>query len=98
MRSPTEDKSYDELLPDEILQLPLNSSADEYLQSRVSLAEEFLIKMSPRRNMNINDVYEQEFEQRIMERIEERLDQFVDQLADRMNDMMNPKRRGDHDE
>nr|GEV70423.1 reverse transcriptase domain-containing protein [Tanacetum cinerariifolium] len=52
--------------------------------------------MPPRRNKNINDVYEQEFEQRIMERMEERLDQFVDQLADRMNNMMNPRRRGDH--
>ncbi|GJS51778.1 hypothetical protein Tco_0625140 [Tanacetum coccineum] len=51
--------------------------------------------MPLRRNMNINDVYEQEFEQRIMARMKERLDQFVDQLADRMNDMMNPRRRGD---
>ncbi|GKB29007.1 hypothetical protein Tco_0868408 [Tanacetum coccineum] len=46
--------------------------------------------MPPRRNRNINDVYE-----RIMARIEERLDQFVDQFANRMNDMMNPRRRGD---
>ncbi|GKA44864.1 putative nucleotidyltransferase, ribonuclease H [Tanacetum coccineum] len=52
--------------------------------------------MPPRRNMNINDVYEQEFEQRVKARMEERLDQFVDQLADRMNDIMNPRRRGDH--
>ncbi|GJW90239.1 hypothetical protein Tco_0167792 [Tanacetum coccineum] len=51
--------------------------------------------MLPRRNKNINDVYEQEFEQRIMARMAERLNQFVDQLADRMNDMMNPRRRGD---
>ncbi|GKA47501.1 hypothetical protein Tco_0740384 [Tanacetum coccineum] len=51
--------------------------------------------MPLRRNMNINDVYEQEFEQRIMERMEDRLDQFIDQLVDRMNDMMNPRRRGD---
>ncbi|GKD15109.1 hypothetical protein Tco_1199516 [Tanacetum coccineum] len=54
--------------------------------------------MPSRRNMNINDVYEQEFKQRIMTRIEERLDQFVDQLADRMNDMMNPRRRGDRND
>ncbi|GKB29890.1 reverse transcriptase domain-containing protein [Tanacetum coccineum] len=54
--------------------------------------------MPSRRNMNINDVYEQEFEQRIMARIEERLDQFIDQLADRMNDMMNPRRRGDRND
>ncbi|GKB02968.1 hypothetical protein Tco_0831057 [Tanacetum coccineum] len=51
--------------------------------------------MPPRRNMNINNVYEQEFEQRVMAKMEERLDQFVDQLADRMNDMMNPRRPGD---
>ncbi|GJU32330.1 ribonuclease H-like domain-containing protein, partial [Tanacetum coccineum] len=50
----------------------------------------FLIKMPPRRNQNINDVYD-----RIMARIEERLDQFVDQFVDRMNDLMNPKRHGD---
>ncbi|GKE66708.1 hypothetical protein Tco_1520869 [Tanacetum coccineum] len=43
--------------------------------------------MPPRRNMNINDVYE-----RIMKRIEERLDHFVDQFSNRMNDMMNPRR------
>ncbi|GKB43411.1 hypothetical protein Tco_0888353 [Tanacetum coccineum] len=47
--------------------------------------------MPPRRNTNINDVYE-----RIMARIEERLDQFVDQVTDRMNDMTNPRKRGDH--
>ncbi|GKD93001.1 hypothetical protein Tco_1372838 [Tanacetum coccineum] len=46
--------------------------------------------MPPRRNRNIDDVYD-----RIMARMEERLDQFVDQFVDRMNDMMNPKRRGD---
>ncbi|GKC51584.1 hypothetical protein Tco_1074329 [Tanacetum coccineum] len=46
--------------------------------------------MPPRRNKNINDVYD-----RIMARIEERLDQFVDQFADRMNDIMNPRRRWD---
>ncbi|GKC04107.1 reverse transcriptase domain-containing protein [Tanacetum coccineum] len=46
--------------------------------------------MPPRRNMNINDVYE-----RIMARIRERLDQFIDQFANRMNDMMNPRRRED---
>ncbi|GJR05343.1 ribonuclease H-like domain-containing protein [Tanacetum coccineum] len=46
--------------------------------------------MPPRRNQNINDVYD-----RIMARIEERLDQFVDQFVDRMNDLMNPKRHGD---
>ncbi|GJW70206.1 hypothetical protein Tco_0127123 [Tanacetum coccineum] len=45
--------------------------------------------MPPRRNMNINDVYEH-----IMARIEERFDQFVDQFANRMNDMMNPRRSG----
>nr|GFA21625.1 reverse transcriptase domain-containing protein [Tanacetum cinerariifolium] len=50
----------------------------------------FLIKMLPKRNNNIYDVYE-----RIMERIEERLDQFVDQFTNQMNDMMNPRRRGD---
>ncbi|GKF07250.1 hypothetical protein Tco_0041474, partial [Tanacetum coccineum] len=47
--------------------------------------------MPPRRNRNINDVYE-----RIMARMEERLDQFVDQFANRMNDMMNLRRREDH--
>ncbi|GJT01656.1 hypothetical protein Tco_0822825 [Tanacetum coccineum] len=47
----------------------------------------FLIKMPPRRTMNINDVYK-----RIMTRMEERLDQFVDQFANRMNDMMNQRR------
>ncbi|GJT90238.1 hypothetical protein Tco_1079083 [Tanacetum coccineum] len=46
--------------------------------------------MPPRRNKNINDVYE-----RIMARIEERFDQFFDQFANRMNDMMNPRRCGD---
>ncbi|GJW41524.1 hypothetical protein Tco_0067369 [Tanacetum coccineum] len=46
--------------------------------------------MPPRRNRNINDVYD-----RIMTRMEERLDQFVDQFVDRMNDMMNPKKRRD---
>ncbi|GKA96047.1 hypothetical protein Tco_0818142, partial [Tanacetum coccineum] len=51
--------------------------------------------MSPRRNRNINDVYEQNFEQRIMGRMEEQLDKFFDQLVDRMNDIMNPRRRGD---
>nr|GEU31416.1 RNA-directed DNA polymerase, eukaryota, reverse transcriptase zinc-binding domain protein [Tanacetum cinerariifolium] len=50
----------------------------------------FLIKMPPKRNNNIYDVYE-----RIMARIEERLDQFVDQFTNQMNDMMNPRRRGD---
>ncbi|GJW64061.1 hypothetical protein Tco_0737782 [Tanacetum coccineum] len=40
----------------------------------------FLIKMPPRRNKNIIDIYD-----RIMARMEER----------RMNDMLNPKRRGD---
>ncbi|GJU57839.1 nodulin MtN21 /EamA-like transporter family protein [Tanacetum coccineum] len=50
----------------------------------------FLIKMPPRRNRNINDVY-----YRITARMEERLDQFVDQFVNRMNDMMNPKRRED---
>ncbi|GJQ97406.1 hypothetical protein Tco_0008545 [Tanacetum coccineum] len=51
--------------------------------------------MPPRRNRNINDVYEHEFEERIMAKMEERLDEFVDQLVDRMNDMMNPRRRED---
>nr|GEU64011.1 reverse transcriptase domain-containing protein [Tanacetum cinerariifolium] len=41
--------------------------------------------MPPRRNRNINDVYEQEFKWHIMARIEEP-HQFVDQLADQMND------------
>nr|GFB83736.1 putative reverse transcriptase domain-containing protein [Tanacetum cinerariifolium] len=50
----------------------------------------FLIKMAPKRNNNIYDVYE-----RIMAIIDGRLDQFVDQFANRMNDIMNPKRRGD---
>nr|GEY28416.1 putative reverse transcriptase domain-containing protein [Tanacetum cinerariifolium] len=49
----------------------------------------FLIKMPPKRNNNIYDVYE-----RIVAIMDERLDQFVDQFANRMNDMMNPKRRG----
>ncbi|GKA80103.1 hypothetical protein Tco_0786699 [Tanacetum coccineum] len=52
--------------------------------------------MPLRRNMNINDVYEQEIEQHIMVKMKGRLDQFVDQLADRMNDTINPRRRGDH--
>ncbi|GKD91710.1 hypothetical protein Tco_1367217 [Tanacetum coccineum] len=43
--------------------------------------------MPPKRNMNINDVYE-----RIMARMKERLDQFVDQFDNRMNDMMNLRR------
>ncbi|GJU98206.1 hypothetical protein Tco_1327477 [Tanacetum coccineum] len=51
--------------------------------------------MPPRRNRDINDIYEQELEQRIMERMDERFNQIVDQLANRMNDMMNPKRRRD---
>ncbi|GKC48405.1 hypothetical protein Tco_1066127 [Tanacetum coccineum] len=51
--------------------------------------------MSPRRNKNINNIYEQEFERRTMARMEARLDQFVDQLADRMKDMMNPRRYED---
>ncbi|GKC53792.1 putative reverse transcriptase domain-containing protein, partial [Tanacetum coccineum] len=55
----------------------------------------FLIKMPPRRNKNIDDVYKQEFEWHNMARIEEQLHQFVDQLADQMNDMMNPRRCGD---
>ncbi|GKC05453.1 hypothetical protein Tco_0997063 [Tanacetum coccineum] len=55
----------------------------------------FLIKMLPSRNMNINDVYEQEFEKCIMARMKERLDHFVDQLGERMNAVMNPRRRGD---
>nr|GEW81637.1 hypothetical protein [Tanacetum cinerariifolium] len=50
----------------------------------------FLIKMPPKRNSNIYDVYE-----RIMARMKERLDQFVDQFTNQMNDMMNPKIRGD---
>nr|GEX25058.1 cell number regulator 2 [Tanacetum cinerariifolium] len=50
----------------------------------------FPIKMPPKRNNNIYDVYE-----RIMARMEERLDQFVDQFTNQMNDMMNPRRRGD---
>ncbi|GKD95352.1 hypothetical protein Tco_1375189 [Tanacetum coccineum] len=54
--------------------------------------------MPPWRNMNINDVYEQEFKQRIMARMEERLAQFDDQLADRMNDMMNKKTWGSDEE
>nr|GEZ06719.1 reverse transcriptase domain-containing protein [Tanacetum cinerariifolium]GEZ10435.1 reverse transcriptase domain-containing protein [Tanacetum cinerariifolium] len=49
--------------------------------------------MPPRRNMNINDVYE-----RIIERMEERLDHFVDKFANQMNDMMNPRRRGDRND
>ncbi|GJX93815.1 hypothetical protein Tco_0348401 [Tanacetum coccineum] len=46
--------------------------------------------MPPRRNRNINDVYEH-----IMARMKERLDQFIDQLANQMNDMMHPRRRED---
>ncbi|GKB73415.1 hypothetical protein Tco_0934827 [Tanacetum coccineum] len=45
--------------------------------------------MPPRRNRNINYVYD-----RIMARMDERLDQFVDQFVDRMNDMLNPRRCG----
>ncbi|GJY18607.1 hypothetical protein Tco_0390098 [Tanacetum coccineum] len=55
----------------------------------------FLIKMPPRRNRDINDIYERELEQRIIARMDEGFDQFVDQFVDRMNDMMNPRRRGD---
>ncbi|GKA68873.1 hypothetical protein Tco_0768790 [Tanacetum coccineum] len=51
--------------------------------------------MPPRRNRDINDIYEQKLEQRIIARIDERFDQFADQFVDRMNDMMNPRRRGD---
>ncbi|GJS16820.1 putative nucleotidyltransferase, ribonuclease H [Tanacetum coccineum] len=55
--------------------------------------------MPPRRNIDINDIYEQELEQRIIARIDERfdqiVDQIVDQLVDRMNDMMNQRRCGD---
>nr|GEU36260.1 hypothetical protein [Tanacetum cinerariifolium] len=57
-----------------------------------SFIARFPIKMPPRRNRDINDVYD-----RIMARMKERLDQFIDQFIDRMNDMMNPKRRGDRD-
>nr|GEW94859.1 putative reverse transcriptase domain-containing protein [Tanacetum cinerariifolium] len=53
----------------------------------------FLIKMPPRRNKNIFDVYE-----RIMARMEERLDQFADSFANQMNDMMNLRRRGDRND
>ncbi|GKD81315.1 hypothetical protein Tco_1348154 [Tanacetum coccineum] len=52
--------------------------------------------MPPRRNRDINDIYEQELEQHIIARMDEQLDQFVDQLADQMNDMMNLRRRRDH--
>ncbi|GJZ39238.1 hypothetical protein Tco_0585801 [Tanacetum coccineum] len=55
-----------------------------------------MIKMPPRRNKDINDIYEQELEQRFMARMDERFNQIVDQLANRMNDMMNPRRRRDH--
>nr|GEX13467.1 putative reverse transcriptase domain-containing protein [Tanacetum cinerariifolium] len=51
--------------------------------------------MPPWKNMNINDVYEQEFKQRTMARMKGRLDHFADQMADRMNDMMYLRRRGD---
>ncbi|GJU98204.1 hypothetical protein Tco_1327475 [Tanacetum coccineum] len=51
--------------------------------------------MPPRRNRDINDIYEQELEQRIMERMDERFNQIVDQLANPMNGMMNPRRRRD---
>ncbi|GKE45616.1 putative reverse transcriptase domain-containing protein, partial [Tanacetum coccineum] len=65
--------------------------AQDHLVSRAEVP----VKMPPRRNMPLTEVYEQEFEQRVMARIEERLDQFIDQLADRMNDMMNPRRHRD---
>ncbi|GJS69041.1 hypothetical protein Tco_0701882 [Tanacetum coccineum] len=52
--------------------------------------------MPPRRNRDINDIYEQELEQRFMARMDERFNQIVDQLANRINDMMNPRRRRDH--
>nr|GEV00157.1 putative reverse transcriptase domain-containing protein [Tanacetum cinerariifolium] len=63
-----------------------------YITPYISWYQElkFLIKMPPKRNNNIYDVYE-----RIMAIMDERLDQFIDQFANRMNDMMNPKRRGD---
>ncbi|GJS42786.1 hypothetical protein Tco_0567829 [Tanacetum coccineum] len=51
--------------------------------------------MPPRRNRDINDIYEQELEQRIIARMNERFDQFVDQFVDRMNDMMNPRKHED---
>nr|GEX05283.1 putative ribonuclease H-like domain-containing protein [Tanacetum cinerariifolium] len=56
----------------------------------VGMRARFLIKMPPKRNNNIYDVYE-----RIMAIMEERLDQFVDQFTNQMNDMMNPRRRRD---
>ncbi|PWA86469.1 reverse transcriptase domain-containing protein [Artemisia annua] len=52
----------------------------------------FLFDMPPRRNRNLNDIYEQEFEQRVMARMEERMGQFVDQLTEHMNDLMNQRR------
>ncbi|GJX79898.1 hypothetical protein Tco_0328047 [Tanacetum coccineum] len=48
--------------------------------------------MPPRRNTDINDVYD-----RIMAGIEERLDQFINQFVNRMNEMMNPRRHGDRE-
>nr|GEW68227.1 reverse transcriptase domain-containing protein [Tanacetum cinerariifolium] len=51
--------------------------------------------MSPKRNRDINDIYEQKLEQRIMARTDERFNQIVDQLDNQMNDMMNPRRRRD---
>ncbi|GJT47708.1 hypothetical protein Tco_0973865 [Tanacetum coccineum] len=72
-------------------QLPIPQQQSQSLHQLVS-EPKFLIKMPPRRNKDINDVYN-----RIMARMEERLDQFVDQFVDRMYDMINPKRRGDRD-
>ncbi|GJR38480.1 hypothetical protein Tco_1214164 [Tanacetum coccineum] len=51
--------------------------------------------MPPKRNRDINNIYEQELEQRIIARMDERFDQFVNQFVDRMNDMMNPRKHGD---
>ncbi|GJU97452.1 ankyrin repeat-containing protein [Tanacetum coccineum] len=78
-----------------VLQFPLlldmfRSMYDSHYLFKPKKQPKFLIKIPPRRNRNINDVYD-----RIMARMEERLDQFVDQFVDRMNDMMNPKRRRD---
>ncbi|GJT07265.1 hypothetical protein Tco_0841727 [Tanacetum coccineum] len=80
--------------------LPMNSRTNfvypgENDKGPIGIKARFLIKMPPRRNRDINDIYEQELEQRIIARMDERFDQFVDQFVDRMNNMMNPRRRGD---
>ncbi|GJZ06486.1 hypothetical protein Tco_0540279 [Tanacetum coccineum] len=50
--------------------------------TRSEAIPKFLIKMPPRRNRDINDIYEQELEQHIIARMDEQFDQFIDQFGD----------------